>query len=118
VTETPDFLGLWLPATLVIGISMAMTTSPATTISVSAAPAADRAQASGVAATFRNVGNALGIALVVALVPDDAVTANAYAPAWLMGIAGYLAIFALMGAVRSPAKAPAPAPAPRQTVAP
>jgi NTE family protein len=106
VTETPDFLGLWLPATLIIGISMAMTTSPATAISVSAALAADRAQASGVATTFRNVGNALGIALVVALVPDDAVTAKAYAPAWLMGIAGYLAIFALMGAVRSPAKPP------------
>ena len=116
VTETPDFLGLWLPATLIIGISMAMTTSPATAISVSAAPAADRAQASGVATTFRNVGNALGIALVVALVPDDAVTAKAYAPAWLMGIAGYLAILALMGAVRSPAKPPTPVR--RQTVAP
>jgi MFS family permease len=115
VTETPDFLGLWLPATLIIGVSMAMTTSPATAISVSAAPAADRAQASGVAATFRNVGGALGIALVVALVPDDAVTANAYQPAWLMGIAGYLAIFALMGAVRSPARPPTAMP--RQTTA-
>jgi EmrB/QacA subfamily drug resistance transporter len=107
-TETPDFLALWLPATLIIGISMAMTTSPATAVSVSAAPAADRAQASGVAATFRNVGGALGVALVVALVPDDAAFAGAYRPAWLMGIAGYLVIFALMGAVRSPAKPPMP----------
>jgi MFS family permease len=69
--EQPDFLGFWLPVGTLIGIGMgAITTGVSTAAALSVTP--DRfAAAVGLNAAARQVGGALGVAVLATLLSTD-----------------------------------------------
>jgi EmrB/QacA subfamily drug resistance transporter len=68
----PDFLGLWLPGGVLIGIGTgALTTGTSTAAALSVAPARF-ADATGLNTTARQLGGALGIAALAVLLPAAA----------------------------------------------
>ena len=68
VTATPDYLGAWLPGTLLVGIGIGFTFPVLSAAAVSSLPAARFAVGSAVNQTARQIGGALGIAVLVALI--------------------------------------------------
>jgi EmrB/QacA subfamily drug resistance transporter len=70
--ETSDFLGLWLPGGVLIGLGTgALTTGTSTAAALSVAPARF-ADATGLNTTARQLGGALGIAALAVLLPTGA----------------------------------------------
>lgn len=103
--ETATFWTL-LPGTLMAGIGMAGTMSPMTSAALSAVPLDRTGVASGMLNTFRQVGVAVGIALMGAIFASEAATAEAAglgpADAFLAGLHPAFriaAIIALAGAL-------------------
>jgi EmrB/QacA subfamily drug resistance transporter len=81
LSAKPDFLGLWLPLGLVLGLGMgAVTTGTSSAAALSVEPARF-AGATGLNTTARQLGGALGIAVLAALIPADA------------GLNDYLAVY-------------------------
>jgi EmrB/QacA subfamily drug resistance transporter len=68
VGTTPDYLGEWLPGTLLVGVGIGFTFPVLSAGAVSALPAARFAVGSAVNQTARQIGGALGIATLVALI--------------------------------------------------
>jgi EmrB/QacA subfamily drug resistance transporter len=68
VGATPDYLGAWLPGTLLVGVGIGFTFPVLSAGAVSALPPARFAVGSAVNQTARQIGGALGIAMLVALI--------------------------------------------------
>ncbi len=68
VGAAPDFLGVWLPGTLVVGLGVALTFPVLSAAAVSTLPAARLAVGGAVNQTARQIGGALGVAVLVVLV--------------------------------------------------
>jgi MFS family permease len=68
VTATPDYLGTWLPGTLLVGLGVGFTFPVLSAGAVSSLPSARFAVGSAVNQTARQIGGALGIAILVALI--------------------------------------------------
>ncbi len=68
VTSTPDYVRTWLPGTLLVGIGIGLTFPVLSAAAVSALPPARFAVGSAVNQTARQVGGALGVATLVALI--------------------------------------------------
>jgi EmrB/QacA subfamily drug resistance transporter len=68
VEATPDYLGTWLPGTLLVGVGIGFTFPVLSAGAVSALPPARFAVGSAVNQTARQIGGALGIATLVALI--------------------------------------------------
>jgi MFS family permease len=68
VEATPDYLGTWLPGTLLVGLGIGFTFPVLSAGAVSALPPARFAVGSAVNQTARQIGGALGIATLVALI--------------------------------------------------
>ena len=68
VSATPDYLGAWLPGTLLVGVGVGFTFPVLSGAAVASLPAARFAVGSAVNQTARQVGGAIGIAVLVALV--------------------------------------------------
>jgi EmrB/QacA subfamily drug resistance transporter len=68
VTATPNYLATWLPGTLLVGIGIGFTFPVLSAGAVSALPPARYAVGSAVNQTTRQIGGALGIAVLVALI--------------------------------------------------
>lgn len=66
--STPDYLGEWLPGTLLVGLGVGFTFPVLSAGAVSALPPARFAVGSAVNQTARQVGGAIGIATLVALI--------------------------------------------------
>ena len=66
VTATPNYLATWLPGTLLVGVGMTFPVLSAA--AVSSLPPARFAVGSAVNQTTRQIGGALGIAVLVALI--------------------------------------------------
>lgn len=107
---------------LVLGLGMALATTPATTAIVASLPDAQQGVASAVNDASREVGGALGIAVLGSVLADHvgqlgpgmnaAAFVDGFSSALLVG-AGVLALGAVVVALRAPAGGRREAPAPR-----
>jgi EmrB/QacA subfamily drug resistance transporter len=68
VTATPNYLATWLPGTLLVGVGVGFTFPVLSAGAVSSLPPARYAVGSAVNQTARQIGGALGIAVLVALI--------------------------------------------------
>ena len=68
VEDTADYVGTWLPGTLLVGLGVGFTFPVLSAGAVSSLPPARFAVGSAVNQTARQVGGALGIAILVALI--------------------------------------------------
>jgi MFS family permease len=68
VTETPNYPATWLPGTLLVGLGVGFTFPVLSAGAVSSLPPARFAVGSAVNQTARQIGGALGIAVLVALI--------------------------------------------------
>ena len=68
VSTTPDYLATWLPGTLLVGVGVGFTFPVLSAGAVSSLPPARFAVGSAVNQTARQIGGALGIAVLVALI--------------------------------------------------
>jgi EmrB/QacA subfamily drug resistance transporter len=76
LSAQPDFLGLWLPGGVLIGLGTgALTTGTSTAAALSVAPARF-ADATGLNTTARQLGGALGIAALAVLLGDGGAVAD------------------------------------------
>jgi MFS family permease len=93
----PAYLTEVLPGTALVGIGTGLSVPLLTTIAAESLPAARYAEGSAVNSATRQIGAALGIAAIVAVVgtpsPVDAV--DAFAGGWLFGAAAAIAAFAV-----------------------
>jgi EmrB/QacA subfamily drug resistance transporter len=79
VEATPDYLGVWLPGTLVVGFGIGLTFPVLSAAAVSSLPAHRFAVGSAVNQTVRQIGGAIGIAILVVIIgtPDGPGAATA-----------------------------------------
>jgi MFS family permease len=99
LTRNPEFLTVWLPAGLAAGTAVGAVLASLSAVVAESVPAKDFAQAAGINMTARQLGGALGIAAVAALLgahgePDPSM----FTSLWLV-IAGASAAAAIGAAV-------------------
>jgi EmrB/QacA subfamily drug resistance transporter len=89
VGPTPDFVGTWLPGIVLLGIGAGTLFPNLTSAAVAAAPGHMFATATGINSVARQVGAALGVALVVAIIgaPSPLEAQAAFQNAWTFGSA-------------------------------
>ena len=92
VGVTPDFVGEWLPGILLLGLGAGTLLPNLTAAAVASAPGAGYATATGLNSVARQIGAALGVALVVAILgtPSPAEAADAFDRAWTFGAACFM----------------------------
>jgi MFS family permease len=91
----PAFLAFWLPVGVLIGVGMgAITTGVSTAARLSVAPARF-ATATGLNLTARQVGGALGVAVLAAVLGDGATTVGPFADVYLLCTLATLAVAAV-----------------------
>jgi EmrB/QacA subfamily drug resistance transporter len=93
VGTTPDYAGAYLPGNLVGGIGIGLTIASLSAAVAAAVPPARFATGTGVFSMARQIGIALGVAVLVAIVahPDPAAPAAVFHHAWTaMAVAGAL----------------------------
>jgi EmrB/QacA subfamily drug resistance transporter len=85
----PDFLGVWLPGIVMLGIGAGTLLPNLSGAAVASAPGESYATATGLNSVARQVGAALGVALVVAILgtPSPLDVLNAFHHAWTFGAA-------------------------------
>ena len=113
----PDYLGVWLPATLVTGLGIGLTFPVLSAAAVSSLHPERFAVGSAVNQTARQVGGALGVALLVVILgtpsapggPASASTTCGGTAAAMAGLAGLLCLLLTPGPRAPPAPAPTPA---------
>jgi EmrB/QacA subfamily drug resistance transporter len=83
-TLHPDYLGAWLPATVLIGIGVGLCAPALNTTAVTALSEARFGVGSGINGMMRQLGAALGVAAIVAVVgsPTPAEAVGAFQGAW------------------------------------
>lgn len=96
VGATPDFLGEWLPGMVLLGIGAGTLFPNLSGAAVASAPGQSFATATGLNAVARQVGAALGVAVVVAILgtPSPLQAVAAFHHAWTFG-AGCLIVSGL-----------------------
>jgi NTE family protein len=112
VGTRPDFAGQWLPGMVLLGVGAGILFPNLTGTAVASAPGGSFATATGMNSVARQVGAALGIAVVVAIIgtPTHATAYALFRQAWTFGavclfVAGLGCL--LVGHV-GPVEAPAP----------
>jgi NTE family protein len=101
----PDFLGVWLPAYLVSGIGVGLTLPSLSSAAVAALPSTRFATGGAVNNTARQVGAAIGVALLIAIIgtPTPAEALDAFKHGFIFCAACALACSAIgltLGRVR------------------
>ena len=98
---TPDFVGEWLPAILVLGIGAGATLPTLGAAAVAAAPGGRFATATALNSVARQLGAVLGVALLVAIVgtPAPGEILNAFDDGWTLAIVCFLAVAVLAPAL-------------------
>jgi EmrB/QacA subfamily drug resistance transporter len=107
---TEDFAGAWLPAMLVGGAGVGLVNPAITGAAAAALPPVRFATGAALLAMGRQIGSALGVALVVAVLGGAPVLAD-FQAAWFVVIFGSIVAAVALLAV-GPLRAPAPAAAP------
>ncbi|HST55181.1 MAG TPA: MFS transporter [Solirubrobacteraceae bacterium] len=104
LTDTPHYLSTLLPGILIGGAGVGLVNPSITGAAVAALPPARLATGIAIQTTGRQIGFALGVAILVGSVATPPLTAHGYLPAWYLMIAASLAsavILALLGPVSS-----------------
>lgn len=102
VQVNPDFVGVWLPGTLLIGAGFGLAYATFAGVTVSALDAKVFGLGSGLSAMTRQIGAVLGVACLVAILgqpsPDDALAAfdRAWTFAGIVGLLGLIPSLALL----------------------
>jgi NTE family protein len=93
VGPTPAFVSEWLPATVLLGLGAGITLPNLSGAAVASAPGESFATATGLNSVARQVGAALGVAIVVAIIgmPSPAQAPAAFDHAWYFAAACLLA---------------------------
>ncbi len=95
--STPDFVGGWLPAIVVLGIGAGATLPTLGAAAVAAAPGGNFATATALNSVGRQLGAVLGVALLVAIVgtpaPED--VASAFDDGWAFAAACFAVVSVL-----------------------
>lgn len=94
VGVTPDFVSEWLPGMVLLGIGAGMCLPNLTAAAVASAPGERFATASALNSVARQVGAALGIAIVVAIIgsPAPADAPQAFDDAWTFSAFGFVVV--------------------------
>ncbi len=89
VGATPDFLGQWLPGIVLLGVGAGTLFPNLSGAAVASAPGESFATATGLNSVSRQVGAALGVAIVVAIIgtPSPLQALAAFDHAWTFGAA-------------------------------
>jgi NTE family protein len=84
---TPDFAGQWLPGMVLLGIGAGTLFPTLSGTAVGSAPGGSFATATGMNSVARQIGAALGVAIVVAVIgtPTPATAHAAFQHAWIFG---------------------------------
>ena len=84
---TPDFAGQWLPGMVLLGIGAGTLFPTLSGTAVGSAPGGSFATATGMNSVARQIGAALGVAIVVAVIgtPTPATAYTAFQHAWIFG---------------------------------
>jgi EmrB/QacA subfamily drug resistance transporter len=84
---TPDFVGQWLPGMVLLGIGAGTLFPNLTGTAVASAPGGNFATATGMNSVARQIGAALGVAVVVVIIgtPTSATAHTAFQHAWTFG---------------------------------
>jgi NTE family protein len=87
VGTTPDFVGQWLPGMVLLGVGAGTLFPNLSGTAVASAPGSSFATATGLNTVARQVGAALGIAIVVAIIgtPSSAAAEAVFHHAWTFG---------------------------------
>ena len=87
VGVTPDFVGQWLPGMILLGIGAGTLFPNLGGTAVASAPSGSFATATGMNSVARQIGAALGVAVVVAIIgtPTPATAYAAFHAAWTFG---------------------------------
>jgi len=87
VGMTPDFVGEWLPGMVLLGIGAGTLFPNLSGTAVASAPGGSFATATGMNSVARQIGAALGVAVVVAIIgtPTPATAYAAFQHAWTFG---------------------------------
>ena len=111
VGTTPAFVSEWLPGIVLLGLGAGTLFPNLSAAAVASAPGEDFGTATGLNSVARQVGAALGVALVIAILgtPSPAEAAAAFDDAWMFGAACMLvAGLGCLGVRRvAPERAPA-----------
>jgi NTE family protein len=111
VGVTPDFAGRWLPGMVLLGIGAGTLFPTLSGTAVASAPGESFAMATGMNSVARQVGAALGVAIVVAIIgtPTPVTAYAAFQHAWMFGAACLFVagLGCLMVGPAKPAQAPA-----------
>ncbi len=89
---TPDFVGAWLPAIVVLGIGAGATLPTLGAAAVAAAPGGRFATATALNSVARQLGAVLGVALLVAIVGTPDRLTDAFDDGWMFAAACFLAV--------------------------
>ncbi|CAA9478321.1 MAG: GTP-binding and nucleic acid-binding protein YchF, partial [uncultured Solirubrobacteraceae bacterium] len=89
VGTTPAFVAEWLPASVLLGVGAGLMLPNLSGAAIASAPGEDFATATGLHAVARQVGAALGVAVVVAIIgtPAPAQAPAAFDDAWIFAAA-------------------------------
>jgi EmrB/QacA subfamily drug resistance transporter len=89
----PDYLSRWLPGMVLAGIGAGIVFPNVSSIAVASAPESSFATATSLNGVLRQVGAALGVALVVAIIgnPTPLTALHAFHDAWTFGACALLA---------------------------
>ena len=93
----PDFLGGWLPATIVAGIGAGISFPTISGVAVAAAPGERFATATAITGVARQIGAAIGVALLIAVIGTPATALGDFERGWAVAVG----IFALPRALRA-----------------
>jgi EmrB/QacA subfamily drug resistance transporter len=83
LTTTPDFVGLWLPAGLIGGVGMGAALTGATASAAASLPPAMFAAGTGLNMTARQLGGALGVAVLASILEGQGAGLGAFRDVFL-----------------------------------
>ena len=94
VGTDPAFLSEWLPATIVVGAGGGITFPALSSAAVASAPGGRFATATGLNSVARQLGAALGVAVLVAILgaPDALGAPPAFDDGWMLAVAIFAAL--------------------------
>jgi len=111
VDTTPQYLSVWLPISLLVGLGVAMSFPVLSAAAVAGLPAAQFGMGGAINQTARQIGSVIGVAAVVAILGQPTGLDGAlqrFRHVWLV-CAGMAALSAAVSAFQRPAVAPAAA---------
>ncbi len=88
----PDFVGAWLPATIVAGIGAGISFPTISAVAVAAAPGDRFATATAITGVARQLGAAIGVAVLIAVIGAPATALKDFQRGWVLAICIFLAL--------------------------